>query len=110
MPMLMLKTQGFLFRMSIKIAFVASKRPEAQNALRSMIKRYGQCDEADADVIVALGGDGCMLDTLRRRFDDPVPVYGMNQGTVGFMMNDYREDELINASIRLSAPLSIRSA
>ena len=81
--------------MSDKIAFVASARPEAQLALRSMIARYGQCDEADADVIVALGGDGCMLDTLRRRFDDPRPVYGMNQGTIGFLMNDYTEERLI---------------
>lgn len=80
--------------MSTKIAFVASRRPEAQAALRSIVMKYGQCDEADADVIVALGGDGSMLDTLRRRFDDPRPVYGMNQGTVGFLMNDYKEDDL----------------
>ena len=81
--------------MSNKVAFVASARPEAQQALRAMIANYGQCDEADADVIVALGGDGCMLDTLRRRFADPRPVYGMNQGTIGFLMNDYREDKLM---------------
>lgn len=81
--------------MSNKVAFVASARPEAQQALRAMIANYGQCDEADADVIVALGGDGCMLDTLRRQFADPRPVYGMNQGTIGFLMNDYREDKLM---------------
>ncbi len=81
--------------MSNKVAFVASARPEAQQALRTMIAKYGQCYEADADVIVALGGDGCMLDTLRRRFSDPRPVYGMNQGTIGFLMNDYREDKLM---------------
>lgn len=80
--------------MSIKIAFVSSERPEAQNALRTMTRRYGQTSEEEADVIVALGGDGCMLDTLRRRFDDRRPVYGMNQGTVGFLMNDYNEDNL----------------
>ncbi len=80
--------------MSIKIAFVASERPEAQAALRVMIQKYGQTEEADADVIVALGGDGCMLETLRRRFDDPRPVYGMNRGTVGFLMNDYHEIDL----------------
>lgn len=99
--------------MSIKIAFVASKRPEAQTALRNMIKRYGQCEEDNADVIVALGGDGCMLDTLRRRFEDPTPVYGMNQGTVGFMMNDYREDELErrldSAERAVIYPLSMRA-
>lgn len=81
--------------MSTKIAFVASKRPEAQAALRTMVMRYGQCDESHADVVVALGGDGAMLETLRRRFDDPRPVYGMNQGTIGFLMNDYHEDGLI---------------
>ena len=80
--------------MSIKIAFIASKRPEAQTALRFMTQKYGQVDENEADVVVALGGDGCMLESLRRRFDDPRPVYGMNQGTVGFLMNDYREDGL----------------
>ena len=82
--------------MSTKVAFVASQRPEAQTALRSMIQRYGQTSEDDADVVVALGGDGCMLETLRRRFDDPRPVYGMNRGTVGFLMNDYDEQDLID--------------
>lgn len=81
--------------MSIKIAFVASARPEAQAALRNMKQKYGQTEEAEADVIVALGGDGCMLETLRRRFDDPRPVYGMNRGTVGFLMNDFNENDLI---------------
>jgi NAD+ kinase len=54
-----------------------------------------------------------MLDTLRRRFDDPVPVYGMNQGTVGFMMNDYREDDLIKrldtAERAVIYPLSMKA-
>lgn len=81
--------------MSTKIAFVASQRPEAQSALKTMVLRYGQCDEQEADVIIALGGDGCMLETLRRRFDDPRPVYGMNQGTIGFLMNDYQETKLV---------------
>lgn len=75
---------------------MASARPEAQAALRVMIQRYGQADESDADVIVALGGDGCMLETLRRRFNDPRPVYGMNRGTVGFLMNEYTEDDLLD--------------
>lgn len=81
--------------MSIKIAFVASARPEAQSALRIMKQKYGHVAEEEADVIVALGGDGCMLETLRRRFDDPRPVYGMNRGTVGFLMNDFSENDLI---------------
>ena len=78
----------------VRIAFCASKRPEAQTALSVLTKRYGQYEEAEADVIVALGGDGAMLDALRRRFDDRKPVYGMHRGTVGFLMNDYVEPDL----------------
>jgi len=61
--------------------------------------------EAEADVIIALGGDGHMLDTLRRRIKDKKPVYGMNRGTVGFMMNDYSEDGLIE---RLSTAETVK--
>lgn len=93
----------------LRIAFYASKRPEAQQALPLLRERYGHFSEADADVVVALGGDGAMLDTLRRRFDDGKPVYGMHLGTVGFLMNDYRPDgleERIEAAERATlAPL-----
>ena len=82
--------------MSTCIAFSASKRPEAQEALKVLTKKYGQYDEDKADVIVALGGDGAMLDAMRRRFDDHKPVYGMNRGTVGFLMNEYHEDDLLD--------------
>ncbi|WP_340692488.1 NAD kinase [Hyphomonas sp.] len=88
-----------------RLAFFASKRPEAQDALPELIRRYGQVSEADADVIVAIGGDGAMLDTLRRRFDDNKAVYGMHRGTVGFLMNDYSLEglvERINAAERAS--------
>jgi len=78
----------------VRIAFSASQRPEAQDALERLSRRYGQFDEAAADVIVALGGDGAILDALRRRFADHKPVYGMNRGTVGFLMNDYDEADL----------------
>ncbi|MEM1036454.1 MAG: NAD kinase [Pseudomonadota bacterium] len=80
--------------MSDRLAFTASKRPEAQEALTRLISRYGDVKEEDADIIVALGGDGAMLDALRRRFEDHKPVYGMNRGTVGFLMNEYEEDDL----------------
>ncbi|MDJ0921233.1 MAG: NAD kinase [Henriciella sp.] len=80
--------------MTLKISFSASKRPEAQEAWTRLTRRYGQVDEGDADVIVALGGDGAMLDAMRRRFGDHKAVYGMNRGTVGFLMNEYREDDL----------------
>lgn len=59
-----------------------------------LTKRYGKVDEDAADVIVALGGDGAALDALRRRFADKKPVYGMHRGTVGFLMNEYNEDDL----------------
>jgi NAD+ kinase len=78
----------------IRIAFTASGRPDAQAALDTLTRRYGQHDEDSADVVVALGGDGTMLDALHRRFGDHKPVYGMHRGTVGFLMNDYHEVDL----------------
>ncbi len=93
----------------LRLSFSASKRPEAQAALPRLIERYGDHKEDDADVVVALGGDGAMLDTLRRHFEDSKPVYGMNRGTVGFLMNEFSEDDLperIAAAERASiAPL-----
>ncbi|MEZ6022093.1 MAG: NAD kinase [Hyphomonadaceae bacterium] len=78
----------------MKLAFTASARPEAQEALRRLRHVYGEVGESEAEVVVALGGDGHMLDTLKRRLKDKKPVYGMNRGTVGFLMNDYAEDDL----------------
>jgi NAD+ kinase len=77
-----------------RLHFTASPRPEAQGALSRLAKLYGQSAEDSAEVIVALGGDGHMLATLRRRFQDAKPVYGMNCGTVGFLMNDFNEANL----------------
>jgi NAD+ kinase len=79
----------------VKLSFFASKRPEAQQALPLLAAKYGNHPEEDADVIVALGGDGAMLDTLRKRFADNKPVYGMNRGTIGFLMNEYSADGLV---------------
>lgn len=78
-----------------KIAFVASEAPEAQESLARLTKRYPHTTPDEADVIVALGGDGLMLQTLHRYLTRKVPIYGMNRGTVGFLMNEYREDDLI---------------
>jgi len=75
--------------------FTASERPDALAAHERLTRRYGQADETDAEIIVALGGDGTMLDALRARFDDRKPVYGMHRGTIGFLMNEYHEDDLI---------------
>ena len=77
-----------------RLAFVASERPEAQDALAQLKARYGSTPEADADVVVALGGDGFMLETLHRTLPTGKPIYGMNRGSVGFLMNDYQEDDL----------------
>lgn len=78
----------------MKIAFTASARPEAQEALRKLRHTYGEAGEEAADVVVALGGDGHMLDALRRRLKDGKPVYGMHRGTIGFLMNAYAEEDL----------------
>ena len=87
-----------------KMAFLASQRNDAQSARKAFAKRYGNHDAAHADVIVALGGDGFMLETLRRYMTlirRGLPVYGMNRGTIGFLLNEYKEGNLverINAS------------
>lgn len=78
----------------MRIHFTASERPEARAALARLTERYGQSRADAADVIVPLGGDGAMLDALRDRFEDHKPVYGMHRGTIGFLMNEYSEDDL----------------
>lgn len=92
----------------MKLAFTASARPEAQEALRRLRDAYGDVAEAEADVIVALGGDGHMLETLKRRLKDKKPVYGMNRGTVGFLMNDFHEDDLAERLAK-AEPIRIRA-
>ena len=77
-----------------KIAFAASNAPEAQDALHRLETRYGRHDIADADVVVALGGDGLMLQVLHRVMNTGIPIYGMNRGSVGFLMNAYHEESL----------------
>ncbi len=78
-----------------KIAFLASEAPPAQQALDVLADRYGDVPLDLADVIVALGGDGFMLRALHATRDLPAPVYGMNRGTVGFLMNEYAEIGLL---------------
>jgi NAD+ kinase len=77
------------------VAFLASSTEQAAAAKTALEARYGQIDESNADIIVALGGDGMMLETLRKHIEKPVPVFGMNRGTVGFLMNEYEESGLI---------------
>jgi NAD+ kinase len=78
-----------------KIAFVASNAPSAMDALQRLTALYGQCQPEQADVICALGGDGFMLGTLHRFGSLGLPVFGMKLGTVGFLMNQYHADGLI---------------
>ena len=83
-----------------RIAFVASPAPEAQAALKRLARLYGNVPPSRADVVVALGGDGLMLQTLRKAMKADKPIYGMHRGTIGFLMNEFSEDKL---SERLAA-------
>ncbi|MDD2867547.1 NAD kinase [Neomegalonema sp.] len=78
----------------MKAAFVASATGQARQARDRLAARYGETPLDQADVIVALGGDGAMLDTLHRHMDLEKPIYGMNCGSVGFLMNEYQEEDL----------------
>lgn len=80
----------------IRIHFTASGAEEAQIGLKHLIKRYGQCEAGDAEMIVPLGGDGFMLETMHKFMDSNLPIYGMNKGTVGFLLNNFDESDLID--------------
>src|ERR1700742_3049971 len=77
-----------------KLHFVASDSPDAQDALSALSKRYAHVDAEKADIVVALGGDGFMLQTLHKFLKLGKPIYGMNLGSVGFLMNEYHETDL----------------
>jgi NAD+ kinase len=95
------------------IAFVASHTPEAREAYSRLEKRYGNADPAKADVIVALGGDGLMLQTLHKFMNSGKPIYGMHRGTIGFLMNEFVEERLTerlsNAHITIIHPLVMQA-
>ena len=99
--------------MSEKIAFLAADTDSAQAALHELTEIYGQCDFKTADYIVALGGDGFMLQTLNLCQNLRAPVYGMNRGTVGFMMNAYEIKalplRLANAEQQIINPLIMKA-
>ena len=77
-----------------RIAFTASDAPLAEEARQRLVARYGDVPLDRAEVVVSLGGDGFMLQTLHATERMEVPVYGMNRGTVGFLMNAYAEEDL----------------
>jgi NAD+ kinase len=99
--------------MPLRISFVASDVPLAQEARARLAEKHGDAPLDEAEVVVALGGDGFMLQTLHRLEGREVPVYGMNRGTVGFLMNAYREEglkkRLIAAEPAVINPLRMRA-
>jgi len=99
--------------MAPKLAFTASEAPLAREAQAALCARYGDVPLDKADVIVALGGDGFMLQTLHANQARGLPVYGMNRGTVGFLMNEYSEDGLPErvaaAELAVINPLKMRA-
>ena len=96
-----------------RIAFTASPVPAAQDALQVLTAAHGQCAPGAAEVVVALGGDGFMLQTLHATEGLDVPVYGMNCGTIGFLMNSFSldglPDRLAAAEETVINPLSMRA-
>ena len=96
-----------------RIAFVASDTRAAQRAQRRLAARYGDASPDNADVIVALGGDGLMLATLQRFMNSGKPIYGMHRGTVGFLMNEFSEqglkERLAAARVTVIHPLLMRA-
>ena len=86
-----------------KIAFVASEHAEAKAAKDRLQAAYPHASPGEADVIVALGGDGFMLETLHRYMDRGVPIFGMNRGSVGFLMNTFQEGGLVERLRRAEA-------
>ena len=80
----------------MKFHFIASENPEAKEALKVLIKRYDQAKLESSDVIIAIGGDGMLLKALRNSIEKNKPVFGLNKGNVGFLMNELSFDNLEN--------------
>ncbi|HZS65108.1 MAG TPA: NAD kinase [Xanthobacteraceae bacterium] len=96
-----------------RIAFIAGPSPDADAAHAALARRYGDADPATADVIVALGGDGLMLQSLHRFMKSGKPIYGMHRGTVGFLMNEfsleYLKERLAAAEVAVIHPLLMQA-
>lgn len=97
-----------------RIAFLAAEGDVAQTALTRLTERYNSASPGEADVVVVLGGDGFMLQTLHALMGRNVPIFGMNRGSVGFLLNEYREDGLVErlkAAVRVTLhPLRMTAA
>lgn len=91
---------------------MASRSPDADQAITALTEMYQSVPPEEADVIVALGGDGFMLEAIHRNLTHGLPIYGMNRGTVGFLLNQFNEDDLLrrleNAHEEKLRPLHMR--
>lgn len=96
-----------------KLAFVCTNAPDAEKAAAQLKKRYGDHAVDDADMVVVLGGDGLMLETLHRLMNTDIPAYGMNFGSVGFLMNEFEATglmERIDGAVKTQIhPLAMRA-
>ena len=92
-----------------RFCFLAADTDDAQAAAALLSERYGSCDAEEADVIVPLGGDGMMLQTLHRFMSTGKPTFGMNRGSVGFLMNDFQiewlPERVADANVTTIRPL-----
>lgn len=79
----------------MKLAYYSAASAPARQAHKALAKRYGEVPIDQADVIIALGGDGSLLHALHETFESETPVFGLNRGSIGFLLNEYHEDKLI---------------
>ena len=108
MPRITNRQPGTMTNTASRLAFVSSDTDDAKAALERLSARYGQAPVDEADTIVALGGDGFLLQTLRDTMSTGKRVFGMNRGTIGFLMNEFREKNLPER-IAKAVPETIRS-
>lgn len=96
-----------------KLSFQCIDTEEARTACAALKARYGHVEQEEADVIIALGGDGFMLQTLHQNLNNATPIYGMNRGTIGFLLNEYRPDGLTErlqkAEVSIIHPLKMEA-
>ena len=96
-----------------KLAFVANGREDAEAACAQLEAKYDGVPVNEADIIVALGGDGLMLQTLHKCLHTGTPIFGMNYGSIGFLMNPFGEDDLhariASAKLSVLHPLHMRA-
>ena len=90
-----------------RIAFAAADTEAAQEAAAELRRRYGIFDPGEAEIVVPLGGDGFMLETLHRYVGRGIPIFGMHRGSVGFLMNPYRLDGLLER-LAVAQPVELR--